>query len=363
MAQPQQTRQQPTGTAVVVKAPPRLAYPSELGNAGVDEGKWRVLTDAIFPSAKTIEAVRLAIDYCQSRKLDIMKRPVHIVPMYSTALRKMVETVWPSVSEIRTTAARTGEYAGCDEAVFGDEITETFTGFFDDDNGGRQTKAVKVTFPSWCRVTVYRFVRGQRVPFPGPRVLWKESYGRIGKTELPNDMWQKRAYGQIEKCAEVAALRKAFPEEVGNEYAAEEMEGREIAAGQWAAVPAEAPAPPRPTREQFTPAQVTKPDGATPTADVIDVETTDDPPSPKKVIKPVRIPVNEETGEADWPKWQGAVLAAILRCPDVDTLTEWWAAQAPAFEDFATEHPTNAGAMQETVDLRIKALEGAPGGK
>ena len=36
-------------------------------------------------------------------------------------------------------------------------------------------------------------------------------------------MWKQRPYGQLEKCAEAAALRKAFPEELGNEYAAEEM--------------------------------------------------------------------------------------------------------------------------------------------
>ena len=40
-------------------------------------------------------------------------------------------------------------------------------------------------------------------------------------------MWEKRPIGQFDKCLE-AALRKAFPEEVGSMYAAEEMEGRVI---------------------------------------------------------------------------------------------------------------------------------------
>ena len=41
-------------------------------------------------------------------------------------------------------------------------------------------------------------------------------------------MWQQRPYGQLGKCAEAAALRKAFPEEIGNDYTAEEMEGKVI---------------------------------------------------------------------------------------------------------------------------------------
>ena len=41
-------------------------------------------------------------------------------------------------------------------------------------------------------------------------------------------MWKKRPFGQLEKCAEALALRKAFPEAVGAQPTAEEMEGRVI---------------------------------------------------------------------------------------------------------------------------------------
>ena len=44
-------------------------------------------------------------------------------------------------------------------------------------------------------------------------------------------MWTKRKRGQLSKCAEAGALRKAFPEEVGNEYTVEEMEGKIINVG------------------------------------------------------------------------------------------------------------------------------------
>jgi hypothetical protein len=39
-------------------------------------------------------------------------------------------------------------------------------------------------------------------------------------------MWQKRPYGQLAKCAEAQALRKAFPEIISQHPTAEEMEGK-----------------------------------------------------------------------------------------------------------------------------------------
>ena len=62
----------------------------------------------------------MAVDYCKRRNLDPFKRPVHIVPMWSTVQKKMVETIWPGIAEIRTTAMRTGEYAGRDRSIFGE---------------------------------------------------------------------------------------------------------------------------------------------------------------------------------------------------------------------------------------------------
>lgn len=364
----QQNSRRQTGTALVAGAAQRLPYPADLAAVGVDEGKWRVLIDTIFPAAKSADAVRMAIDYCRARNLDVMKKPVHIVPMYSAVLKRMVETVWPSISEVRTTAARTGQYAGCDEAVFGDDVTETFTGVKEWE-GRRENIAAKVTYPSWCRITVYKIVGGQRVAFPGPRVLWKESYARQGKADVPNEMWCKRPYGQLEKCAEAAALRKAFPEELGNEYAAEEMEGREIGNGQWAAIPSDVPPPPRPTRDQFAGTGALHHPGISPEptdvegegdAETIDPPTEPEPPAEPKGMKPATVPLDDD-GNADWARWQGVVLRGVMKAPDLAKLDEWWQANGPAFETFSAEHPEKADAMRESVELRRAEL--APAGK
>jgi phage recombination protein Bet len=205
-------------------APERLPYhPSVQERFGIDRASWRALVEAIFPTARSVEGVILALSYCRARRLDPMKRPVHIVAVWDRERKRYVDTVWPGIGELRTTAMRTGLYAGCDPAQFGPDITQTFSG----KAGGDDSRdiSVTVTFPEWAQVTVYRMVNGQRVPVPGPRVYWLETYATVGRDGVPNEMWRRRPRGMIEKCAEAAALRRAFPEEIGNDLAAEEIGG------------------------------------------------------------------------------------------------------------------------------------------
>ena len=148
------------------------------------------------------------------------------LPDWSRSAGRYVETVWPGIAEVQTTAARTGLWAGLDSPRFGPEVTKTFSGALKRE--GRWEEAeVTVTFPEWAQVTVYRLVNGVRCPF-SEMVFWEEAYARQGKAELPNDMWQKRPKGQLLKCAKAASLRAAFPEEAG--YTAEEMAGHVIEA-------------------------------------------------------------------------------------------------------------------------------------
>lgn len=216
------------GTQVAILHPPRLPYhPAIEERFGVDRASWKALTEAIYPMAKTTDSVIMALSYCRARKLDPFKKPVHIVPMWSSAKGEYVETVWPGISEIRTTAFRTGQYAGCDETVFGDEVEHTFKGRVKI-RGEWHDRSIVLRFPAWARITVYRDLNGVARKFVGPKVRWLEAYATIGNTDLPNEMWETRLEGQLEKCAEAAALRKAFPEEVGNMLSAEEMEGRRV---------------------------------------------------------------------------------------------------------------------------------------
>jgi phage recombination protein Bet len=183
---------------------------------GIDKIKYTALVNAIFPNAQSADSIFLALSYCKARNLDVFKRNVHIVPIWDSKRKQMVDTIWPGIGELRTTAFRTGEYAGRGETEFGQDLTQT-------------VGKVEMTFPEWARVTVSRLVKGNKVAFVGPKVYWIETYAVYSRDdESPNSMWRDRPRGQLEKCAEAAALRAAFPEEIGGDLCSDEVGGGKV---------------------------------------------------------------------------------------------------------------------------------------
>lgn len=193
----------------VVKVP---ELPAPVIRRGIDEFTWRSLKNSVFPGAAS-ESILMAVDYCKARQLDILKKPVHIVPMYvkdaKTGDQEWRDVIMPGIAEARTTAARTGQYAGQDEPEFDSEI---------------EYQGIRV--PASCKATVYRLVHGIAYAF-SHRERFVEAVGKKKDGKI-NSMWAKRPYGQLAKCAEAGALRKAFPEELGGTYVAEEMEGKDF---------------------------------------------------------------------------------------------------------------------------------------
>ena len=196
-------------------------YPTVV-QRGIDESTWGALCNTIYPGANP-DSIIMAVDYCKARKLDIMLKPVHLVPMQVTDARTK-EKIWrdvpmPGIGMYRIQADRSGNYAGADEPEFGPTITQEFP---DPYNAG---KTIRVSYPEWCKYTVYKFVNGQRVAYIA-KEYWIENYAtQSSKTECPNAMWKKRPYAQLAKCTEAQALRKGWPE-IGSEPTAEEMEGK-----------------------------------------------------------------------------------------------------------------------------------------
>jgi len=212
--------------------PPKFKYVEAIGERFPDINKtnWNTLINNLYPSANTIDSIIMVLSYCQARNLDPFKKPVHIVPVWSKQHGGFVDTVWPGISEVRITAARSKEYGGFDACEFGPMIERTFTGPKTVWVNGRKTSSTgetTISFPEWAQITVYRIIGQHRCEFKGPQVWWLETYGRSGKSELPNDQWERRPHGQLEKCAEAAALRRAFPEEAPD-YTLEEMQGQVI---------------------------------------------------------------------------------------------------------------------------------------
>ena len=189
----------------------------------------QVLQSSLYPGAAPA-SIKMVIGYCKASGLDPMRKPVHLVPMWDSKASQMRDVVMPGIGLYRTDAARTGEYAGITEPEYGPDTTEVIGG-------------VEITYPKWCRITVSRRMpSGEIVKFTATE-FWRENYAVKGgkeKSIAPNAMWQRRPYGQISKCAEAQALRKAFPE-VGSQPTADEMEGKVMDMGQAEVVPPAAP--------------------------------------------------------------------------------------------------------------------------
>ena len=178
------------------------------------EQQIRVLQNSLYPGASQ-EGIELVLQYCEFMGLDVMLKPVYPVPMWNKNIKAMRDVVMPGIGLYRIQAARTGQYAGITEPEFGPDETQTLSG-------------VAVTFPRFCRITVKRAMGNGIIAEFTAVERWMENYATAGKDTLsPNSMWLKRPYGQLAKCAEAQALRKAFPE-VGEAPTAEEMEGKAI---------------------------------------------------------------------------------------------------------------------------------------
>src|SRR5262245_17629591 len=292
--------------------------------AGFEVPRWRLLTEVIFPNAQNPNVILLAVDYCKVRKLDIMKRPVHIVPMWNSALRQEIETVWPGINETQITAARTGEWAGMDRAKLGPMLTETFQGRKKDKTGGWSDAQCTLTFPEYVEVTVYRMKDGQRCPFTEP-VYWREAYGRVGGTKLPNDTWQRRTISQLIKCGKAASLRAAFPEEdLGP--TAEEMEGHVIDEM------VDVTAPPEQARPTIT--HVVQPS--------IDAQAT-----PQALAK---------DDNENWTQLGNRLIAAVCTASSNDVIDEWGRLNKTLLDMMKADAPKLYGTVTHTINKHRLSL-------
>lgn len=193
--------------------------PEPVKNRGISQVEWATLKNNLYPGASN-ESVLMVIDYCRARKLDPLKKPCHIVPMRvrdsETGEWAMRDVVMPGIYEYRTTAQRTGEYLGHAIPEYGPAAT-----------------VLGVEAPAWCDFTVYRWNPASRMRAEFPvRVRFDEvvatRFDKETKAEVVNDRWSKAPMQMLTKCAEAAALRAAFPDELGGEHTIEEMAGRDL---------------------------------------------------------------------------------------------------------------------------------------
>jgi phage recombination protein Bet len=183
------------------------------------------LRQSLYPGATDLMIIAV-MDYCKAAGLNVMLRPVHIVPMYVPAKTVeaadgtkrtipggMRDVIMPGINHYRVQAARTQRYLGLTQIEWG-PIIKPAIGIKD------------FEVPEFARVAAKVRVGDDIVEFWAEE-YWMECYATKARdSKEPNAMWAKRARGQLAKTVEAQALRKAFPE-LGD-YTAEEMEGKVI---------------------------------------------------------------------------------------------------------------------------------------
>ncbi len=142
---------------------------------------------------------------CQRLRLDPITKQIHAVMRWDGRLKRKKLVIQIGIDGMRSIAARPGNYAGSDEAVFTGSL---------DYKGGRQV-------PERATVTVWKLVQGNRVPFTAS--AWWAEYCP-GGDKGQDAMWVKMPHVMLAKCAEAQALRKAWPEDLGQIYTEEEMQ-------------------------------------------------------------------------------------------------------------------------------------------
>lgn len=171
-----------------------------------DRDKINLIKQTVARGA-TDQQLALFLHQAQRTGLDPLSRQIHCILRKNNRTGKNDMSIQVAIDGYRLIADRTGLYAGSDDYLFNDGLTQY------------QHLTHDEQFPVTSTVTVYKIVAGIRVPFTAT-AQWDAYYP--GQNQ--GFMWRKMPYLMLGKCAEALALRKAFPAELSGVYVREEME-------------------------------------------------------------------------------------------------------------------------------------------
>lgn len=170
-----------------------------------DRDKIELIKRTVAKNA-TDDQLALFLHQAQRTGLDPLARQIHCIMRWNSKDQRHDMSIQTAIDGYRLIADRTGKYAGSDDYLFDEGLTQ-----YQMIQEGRK--------PTTATVTVYKLAGGIRAPFTATAV-WESYY--------PGDkqgfMWRKMPYLMLGKCAEALALRKAFPAELSGVYIREEME-------------------------------------------------------------------------------------------------------------------------------------------
>lgn len=174
----------------------------------VTEKELKSLVDAgIIPKGTPPEQAQIFAKVCNEKGLSPFSKQIYLMARYDKRNNTTRYTIQTGIDGFRSLAERTGCYAGSDDYLF-DEGLNVY-----------QMLHNKRNTPTTATATVYKIVKGIRVPFTTTIVVAEYKPG------APNDfMWNKMPFLMPGKCAEALALRKAFPEQLSGVYSDDEMQ-------------------------------------------------------------------------------------------------------------------------------------------
>ena len=162
---------------------------------------------------------------CQRTQLDPFSRQIYLIGRWDNRENRKVFTPQTGIDGYRVIAHRVTAQSG---GTYGYEDT-----LWCDEAGRWRDVWLSDKPPAAAKVTVIR--NGQ--PFSAV-ALFRE-YVQTNRDGKPTGLWGKMQSGQIAKCAEALALRKAFPLDLAGVYTAEEMAQAESEASAHTAPPVE----------------------------------------------------------------------------------------------------------------------------
>lgn len=148
----------------------------------------------------THDELRLFLYQAKRTGLDPLARQIHFVK------RKDKGTIQTAIDGYRLIADRTGKYAGNDDYLFDEGLSQY------------SHMATQRGNPTTATATVYKMCDGVKTAFTAT-AGWDEYF----PGDAQGFMWKKMPYLMVGKCAEALALRKAFPAELSGVYTNEEM--------------------------------------------------------------------------------------------------------------------------------------------
>lgn len=161
----------------------------------VTEEQMKLVKSIIFSDGTDAE-LNLFFYECARRGVHPLDRKIFPIKRNDSESGGKKLTFQCSIDYFRSAALESGEYDGQDEPEYGPL--------------GQQG------FPEWAKVSVYR--KGIERPFVGI-ARWTEFF----PGEKQGFMWKKMPHGQLAKCAEALAFRKAFPQKLGGLFSDDEM--------------------------------------------------------------------------------------------------------------------------------------------